>query len=331
MRTRTFLLVLSSLILLICACKKDDDTPPTSNNGGGGIGPPVGGDIVASWSPVKPYADDVITITGGPFTTNASQNIVDAWGGIFTVVSVSATELVVQPPANMEDIIPVGGFTSLIVQSGNSADTIPYIYWKRPMGVYHMVDNLSEFVFGQPCRVGDSILFAGSGFTTDGLGVLVAGNAVSMPTAVDSGYHCEASLRIPPDVFGYEEDESIIENHNITIVNSDGRTATLNLPIGISPKARVTGFDTPVCCYSISEMLTNGTVINIELTGHNLKQCNTAQVIGPVTIPLPLPATYSDHVSWVLTPGNLTPGSYTMTIRTCAGGPLSSESFTVNP
>lgn len=280
---------------------------------------------------MKPYADDVITLTGGPFNTMASQNTVDAWGGIFTVMSVSETELVVQPPDDMEDIIPVGGYTSLIVQSGSKVDTIPYLFWKRPMKVYHMVDNISENVFGQPCRVGDSILFAGSGFTTDGLGVLVAGSSVDMPTAVDSAYHCEASLRIPPDVFGYQEDESLVENHDITIVNSDGRMATLNLPIGVAPKSTVTSFGTPVCCYSIAEMQENGTVVNIELFGRNLKQCNTATLYGPVTLPLPLPAAYSDHVSWVLTPGNLVPGSYSMTVQTCSGGPLSIAYFTVNP
>ena len=330
MRAHNILAALSCLSLLIASCKKDDTPPPISNGGGGGGS--VGTDgLIASWSPVKPYSDDVITLTGGPFNTTASQNIVDAWGGIFSVISASATELVVQPPANMEDIIPVGGYTSLIVQSGSSVDTIPYIYWKRPMDVYHMVDNISENVFGQPCRVGDSILFAGSGFTTNGLGVLVAGNTVNTPTAVDSAYHCEASLRIPPDVFGYQEDESLIENHDITIVNSDGRSATLNLPIGISPRSIVTSFGTPVCCYSIDEMQLNGTVINIELFGRNLKQCNTATLYGPVTLPLALPATYSSHVSWVLTPGNIVPGNYSMSILTCNGGPLSTAYFTVNP
>ncbi len=316
--------------VLLHACKKDDDATPSPGGGGGGTPVPSNG-LVANWSPVKPYADDVITLTGGPFNTSTSQNTVDAWGGIFTVVSVSPTELVVQPPTNMEDIIPVGGYTSLIVQSGNNVDTIPYIFWKRPMQVYHMVDNISENVFGQPCRVGDSVLFAGSGFTTDGLGVMVAGNSVGVPTAVDSAYHCEASLRIPPNVFGYQEDESLVENHDITIVNSDGRAATLNLPIAVAPKSIVTSFSTPVCCYSQSDMSTNGTVINIELYGRNLKQCNTAQVIGPITVPLPLPATYSDHVSWVLTPANTPPGNYTITITTCSGGPLATDYFTVNP
>ncbi|HQV52043.1 MAG: hypothetical protein IPI00_16635 [Flavobacteriales bacterium] len=328
----TTLLALICILSLLGGCKKDDNTPTPISNGNGNGTPISANGLVTSWNPVKPYPDQVITLHGGPFNTDPAQNIVDAWGGIFTIISVNDSVLVVQPPSNMEeDYITPGGFTSLIIQSGNSIDTIPYIHWKRMVHVYHMVDNISENVFGQPCRVGDSILFAGSGFTTNGLGVVVAGSTVQTPSAVDSGYHCEASLRLPPDVFGYNEDESIIENHDITIVNSDGRTGTLTLPIGISPRARVTSFDTPVCCYSIADMEQNGTVINIELRGHNLKQCNSAQVLGPVTVPLPLPATYSDHVSWVLTPLNITPGNYTMTIKTCTGGPLSTEYFTVNP
>ncbi|MBL7947266.1 MAG: hypothetical protein JNN32_14475 [Flavobacteriales bacterium] len=327
MRNTTFL-ILGSLLLVIASCKKDDDTPPPTGGGGGnGGGGTNGNGLVTAWSPLKPYPDDVITLSGGPFNTNAAQNAVSALGDAFTIVSVSATQLQVRPPA---DFAPTsGGFSNLYIQSGNSYDTIPYLYWKRPMDLRTLEDNVDQNFFGSPARAGDSVVFNASGCTLNGMSMSLNGQSIPGPFAVDSAYYCTIGFRIPLS-FGSGTDESTLTNAMLSATNADGRTDTLTIAFAPTPDMRINdlvllgGGST----FSISQMNSNGQVLNFIVEGRYLHSTTPWTLTGPSPANGTLGVSgYPNEAPLVVNPVSMQPGAYNLSVP----GIGNNYSFTFTP
>jgi hypothetical protein len=323
------LLLFGSLLLVIASCKKDDDTPPATGGGGGngGGGGTNGTGLVTAWSPLKPYPDDVITLSGGPFNTNAAQNTVSALGDAFTIVSVSATQLQVRPPA---DFAPTsGGFSNLYIQSGNSYDTIPYLYWKRPMDLRTLEDNVDQIFFGSPARAGDSVVFNASGCTPTGMSMSLNGQSIPGPFAVDSAYYCTIGFRIPLSI-GNGTDESTLTNAVLRATNADGRTDTLTIAFAPTPDMRI---DDIVLLgggssFSISQMNSNGQVLNFIVEGRYLHSTTPWTLTGPSPANGTLGVSgYPNEAPLVVNPVSMQPGAYYLSVP----GIGNSYGFTLTP
>jgi hypothetical protein len=318
-------LLLSLLALaLIASCKKEDDNAPSGNGGGGGTDTTGNGGngLVTSWSPVKPYPDDAITLTGGPFNTDVAQNSVVSLGDDFDILSVSGTQLVVRAPVGFYPI--GGGVAGLFIQSGSAADTINPLYWKRPMNLITFADNLDDGLAAAPARPGDSLVFDGSGFTLSGMSVMI--NGQGMPAiAVDSSLQCEMSFRVPVSM-GVGEDESVITTATIVATNADGRSDTLTFPWGASPDHEVFGIELEGggVFFDQSDMVNNGQVFNFRVYGRHLfgstpwtlwgpgvGQVNTAGTLGV--------GGYPDEAWIVINPAGLALGTYNLQL---AGGSI---------
>ncbi len=313
--TRTSRLALIALVLLHQACKKDTDNGPSSGGGGTGPGPGPGGNgLVTSWSPTKPYPDDVITFTGGPFNTAPAQNTVTSNGQTFDILSVSATQLVVQPPAGWAPF--TGGYSAVYVNSGTAADTIPYLYWKRPFNLMHFEDNLDQVFSGAPARAGDSVLFNLTGATPAGMSMSLNGQIISAPFAVDSGFYCTIGFRIPLN-FASGTDEATVESALLSATNADGRSDTLTITFAPTPDMRLEGIELlgGGTSFSISAMNAGGQVLNFRVFGRYLHSTTPWSLSGPS------PATgtlgvggYPNEAFVVVNPVNMQPGSYTLAI-----------------
>jgi hypothetical protein len=327
MRSICFLSLTAAIAVSFVACKKDDDPAPSSGGGGTNGGGTNGTGPFTAWSPLKPYPDDVITLSGGPFNTNAAQNTVSALGDAFTIVSVSATQLQVRPPA---DFAPTsGGFSNLYIQSGNSYDTIPYLYWKRPMDLRTLDDNVDQIFFGSPARAGDSVAFNASGCTPTGMSMSLNGQSIPGPFAVDSAYYCTIGFRIPLS-FGSGTDESTLTNAVLRATNADGRTDTLTIAFAPTPDMRIDGIELlgGGSSFSISQMNSNGQVLNFIVEGRYLHST------APWTLTGPSPANgtlgvggYPNEVPLVVNPVSMQPGAYNLSVP----GIGNSYGFTLTP
>ncbi|MEZ4738578.1 MAG: hypothetical protein R2818_04285 [Flavobacteriales bacterium] len=314
-----------SFALILIGCEKDDNTPTSSS------GVPTGGTngtgLITSWSPVKPYPDDAITLTGGPFSTDPADNVVTAWATTLNVLSVSSTQLVVQAPSTF---IPfTGGYSNLIVTSGNNADTIPYLYWKRPMNLQFLQDNLDQTFSGQPARAGDSVEFQGHGFTPSGMSVLLDNIPMTGPMSIDSSYYGQLRFRIPLSLAsGY--DESTLTTLFVSATNADGRTDTLTIPFAPTPDMRLNGIELigGGSVFSLAQLNGGGQVLNFRVYGRYL----FATAPWTLTGPSPTNGTlgvggYPNEAFVVVNPVSMSPGTYSLSMS----GTFINYGFTLTP
>ena len=331
MRLTSIFQLAAFIALSAVACKKDDDTPPSSGGGGGGNNNGGGGNngsgLVTGWSPLKPYPDDLITLTGGTFNTDLAQNSVSALGDEFTIESVTTTQLQVRPPAGFEPT--AGGFSNLYIQSGNNYDTIPYIYWKRPMDLLHLEDNVDQIFFGSPARAGDSVVFNASGCTPTGMSLSLDGQSIPGPFAVDSGYYCTIGFRIPVSL-GSGTDENATTTGVLTATNADGRSDALSITWAPTPDMRIDGIELigGGSVFSISEMNSNGQVLNFRVFGRYLHSTAPWTLSGPSAASGTLGVGgYPNEVPLVVNPVSMQPGAYNLSVQ----GIGNSYGFTLVP
>lgn len=277
---KTHLPIALCCAVLLIACKKEDEPAPSSGGGGGGGTGNNGSGLVTSWSPVKPYYEDAITLNGGPFNIDVAQNSVVSLGDDFDIVSVSSTQLVVRAP---ENFLPVGGLvSSLFINSGGGLDTIHAMNWKRTMNLLSLADNLDDGLSAAPGRPGDSLVFDGSGFTTSGMSLSVDGQGIPGPIAVDSSLLCTMSFRVPVSL-GQGEDESVITTATLIATNADGRSDTITFPWGASPDEEVFNIELEGggVFFDQSDMVGNGLVFNFKVNGRYLFTSTPWTLWGP--------------------------------------------------
>lgn len=321
------LLLVVTCAALITGCKKDDDPPSPSGGGNNTGGGNNGNGLVASWSPVKPYPDDVITFTGGPFSTDLSQNEVTSGSTVLQNISVTSTTLTVQPPAGYAP--STGGFSTIFIQSGSGADTLYPVYWKRPLNLIGMEDNLDDFIFGAAARPGDSVLFTGSGFTPTGMSFSINGTSVNAGIHVDSAFYGDAYFRIPVS-FGSGSDESQVTTALVSVTNADGRSDTLTIGWAPTPDMEVFGLELlgGGSVFDISDMTGAGQVLNFQVTGKYLNSSLGWDLVGPSATSGTLGASgFPSEAFIMLNPASMSAGSYTLWLS----GTFISYGFTLVP
>jgi hypothetical protein len=318
-------LITISIALLLSACEKDDNAPSSSSGTPNGGTPGTG--LIASWSPVKPYPDETITLTGGPFNTDPAENIVTAWATVLNVLSVSSTQLVVQAPSTF--VPSTGGYTNLIVTSGSNADTIPYLYWKRPMNLLFLEDNLDQTFSGQPARAGDSVEFQGYGFTPSSMSVSLDNTPFTGPLGIDSSFYGQLRFRIPlTTASGY--DESTMSTLFVTATNADGRIDTLTIPFAPTPDMRLNGIELigGGTVFSLAQLNGGGQVLNFRVHGRYLHATAPWVLIGPSPTSGTLGVSgYPNEAFVVVNPVSMSPGAYSLSLS----GTFMSYEFTLTP
>ncbi len=317
---KTQLLIAITGLVLVAGCKKEDDTAPSPGGGGGGTDTTGnnGSGLVTSWSPIKPYYDDAVTLIGGPFNTDPAQNSVVSVGYDFDILSVSSTQLVVRAPDNF---LPVGGLVgSLLINSGGVLDTIHNVHWKQPMNLLVLADNFDDGLAGAPGRPGDSLLFEGRGFTTNGMVVTINGQGMA-PIAVDSALQCDLSFRVPVNM-GVGEDESVITTAFVVATNADGRSDTLTIPWGASPDQEVFSLELlgGGGFFDQSDMVNNGQVFNFTVNGRYLFGSTPWILWGPSPGIQAAAGTlgvggYPNEAHLVINPASLALGTYQMNVE----------------
>ncbi|MFZ1687273.1 MAG: IPT/TIG domain-containing protein [Flavobacteriales bacterium] len=320
MNAQRTLLALLAISLVITSCKKEDDPPP-ANGGGGTGGGPNGIGLITSWSPVKPYPDDDITLTGSGFDTDLADNTVTVVGQPFTIVSASSTQLVVRPPQDFASQLPVGSFGTLLLESGASADTIYPLYYKRPMTLLGFDNNLDEWWVGAPPRVGDSVQYNAIGCTLQGMSVSFNG-AAATEIDVDSAYYCLIRFRMPLSL-AVGNDETAFTTMVMTATNSDGRTDTLTQQVASSPHMVIADVEllNGAGPFDISDMNSNGDVLNFRVSGRYLKSCAQWELSGPSPTTGTLGVGgFPSEAFIVFSPLSMVAGNYQIVVLDCDGG-----------
>jgi hypothetical protein len=316
-----------AIALLVASCQKDDDTPPSSGGGGNGVDTTGnnGTGLVVSWSPVRPYTDQEITFTGGPFSTNMAQNSVVSQSQAFTILSVTTTQLVAQPPPGWS--ANTGGFSTIFIQSGSAADTLYPVYWKRPFNVLHFEDNLDDWIFGAPSRPGDSVVFNCISATYEGMSVSINGQSMPGPFAVDSAFYCTIAFRIPVSM-GVGSDESTTTNAFLTATNGDGSTDTLTIGWAPTPDMEIFGLELigGGSTFDLGDMIGNGHVLNFRVYGKYLHNNQSWTLTGPSgTVGAWGTADYGTESFIVINPISLQAGYYVLSLN----GTFHSYGFTL--
>lgn len=327
---RQLLFSLLALALISTACKKDDDNAPSGNGGGGNTTTTGnnGNGLVTGWSPLRPYTDQEVTFTGGPFNTDISQNSIMGGGSVlFDILNVSSTQIVARPGPGMT--IELTGYNALFFNSGGIRDTIPVIYWKRPFNLLNMNDNLDDWFSNGPARPGDSVVFDCLSATYTGMSVNINGQDLSVPIAVDSAFYCTIAFRIPVGM-GEGDDESVVTTALMTASNGDGRTDTLTINWAPTPDMEV--YQLVLLggghAFDLSDMNDNGQVLNFLVEGRYLREGS------PWTLSGPSPSNgvygspgYQNEASIVINPVTMQPGQYTLALS----GTLIQYNFTFVP
>jgi hypothetical protein len=213
---------------MVSSCKKEDDddnsynqNPPTNDTIPDNP-PPTGDSLVTSWSPALPYPDDDITFYGGPFVTAAGATTVNCLNKEFEILSVTATQLKVRPPAVFADDALAASAGNFHIQSGNNADTLVWFRFKRPLEIRSFEDNVDQPIWPSPARVGYSVVYEGSWFTLTGITVKL--NSINYgPVTVDSAYYGLIGFHIPLSM-AFGSIETDLTDGTLTVTNGDGKS-----------------------------------------------------------------------------------------------------------
>lgn len=281
----------------------------------------VGTTAVATWAPTSlpvdplvPYRDQVVTFNGGPFNTDMAQNSITAWGEPFDVISVTSTQIAARPGPDMQTAVP--GYNNVIITSGNAVDTIPYVYWKRPFDLMFLEDNLDDIYSGAPSRPGDRSVFRCISATTTGMSISVNGQAITDAIAVDSGYYCTLTFRIPVSM-GTGDDESQQTTALLSATNGDGRTDTLTIGWSPTPDMEVYGLELVGggSSFDLSDMISNGQVLNFRVYGNYLHAGQPWTLTGPSgTVGVWGTGNYGSESFIVINPVSLQDGYYVLSL-----------------
>lgn len=323
--------VLLVVLTLLASCKKDDDSPSNNPGGGGGNTNPGDGSVT-SWSPVRPYPDEQITFKGSGFGTDLADVHVYLWGQAnhaFSVVSVSDTQLVLAPPADLNSLLNVPQFAAIQFITPGGTDTVPYFYWKAMVNlVGDGLDDPEGHLYNADVRAGDSIIVHARGLGA-GTTVRLDGQIIGTLTEVDSDYYCYAYGRLLPDAFTTTEmDESVVASRLLTVTNADGHSDTATVQVGISPHMVLNGisYSGPSTFVAGSATSFNGTIV-----GRYLKSCVLLRLTGPggTFDTYPVGGGFPNELPFGQPVVGLDPGQWTFRVFDCGGGLAGEVSFLV--
>lgn len=288
---KTVSFLVPAFALLIFSCNKNASTGGTNggNNGGGSNSSLT----ITSISPVNPYPDDEITITGTSFDADANKDTVefgrlmgsafgawhdgtpDQYASLATVVSATTTQLKIKSvnPFPLDyNAFPVGNTSIAVVQVrvGGKKVVSPVIPFKRLMlvGFIKNPDYLNGAAIGRP---NDSLIIGGKGFASHGVTVSIG--TVQIPSVkVDSNSSSgQIMFRLSKDFFGGVNDETLSEMKTVSVTNPDGKTISKDFSFLLSPRMVITSMKSDKSSYSLSSLATNGGAVKITITGKCLK------------------------------------------------------------
>jgi len=307
---KKILFSLALVIFLLNSCSKSSSPPANGNNNGGNNnggnnagnnGGNASGVTVSSVTPVNPYPDDQITITGTGFNPDASKDTVefgrlingnfgawhdglsDEWASLCTVVSATATELVVQSmnPVHLDySAFNTSDNSIAVVQvrTGGKKAVTPVIPFKRLLVLSSITNpDLFNDAIGRP---GDSLEINGKGFAANGVSVSIDGAQLTDFKIDNTQSLGKIKLRLPKTFFGMENDESIMVEKNMTLSNPDGKTVQKTFHFLLSPFMQVYDMQPENNTYSLSGLNGSGGVVRINVSGRNLKSDATVIVGG---------------------------------------------------
>jgi len=310
-------LLLASGLLLLASCKKDEDDNnnqnPPPNDTIPDNPPPEGNSLVTSWSPAIPYPDDDITFYGGPFQTTAGATTVNCLNREFVILSVTSNQLKVRPPADFADDIPAASAGNFHIQNGNNADTLAWFSFKRPLEIRSFEDNVDQPIWPSPARVADSVVFEGSGFTLSGMTVRLNGTDCG-PVTVDSAYYGLIGFRIPLSMAS-GSNEADLNDGTLTVTNADGKSYATTISYAPTPDMQIQGVELMgSVSMSISQLMSNGQVLNFRIYGRYLNASAQWNLSGPSPASGNLVENYSSDQFIVMSPGSMQPGNYTFSV-----------------
>jgi IPT/TIG domain len=145
--------LLLTVLFFFASCKKNPSPPP-----------PTDELTITSWSPLRPYFGDELTITGTGFNADAAQNTVEFGGVPGQLVSATTTQIkVIVPVLEYGGILTPGSYTYLKVKAnGKEVTATDYIYFPRPVSITTITSSSTNTAQMVP---GDSITIEGGGFS----------------------------------------------------------------------------------------------------------------------------------------------------------------------
>ena len=305
------------LACVMASCTKNTGNSNGNNGGNGGNG---GGNnstlSITGFTPLRPYVDDVITITGTGFNTDKTKDTVLINSARATVTSATSTQLVLKLPTEDDMDLSICNCALLQIWTNGKKviDTTQEINFKRTFAVNYLVDpDNSGLGLGRPA---DSLIFSGSGFTKTGTTLTIDGKAVTIKK-IDSSYYTTASIRLPKDFFGENNDETAAAFKNVVMTNSDGKTSQKSINFLLSPRMDVFSMTPSQGTYSLGALTSSGGVITVTVNGVNLKSDASVHFASNTGVNSQNPLQVSGFPnSTVLTynPGGLVAGNYGVSI-----------------
>lgn len=285
MYKRSFFISILS-ILFFFACTKNNGGG-TGNNGGGNSGNGGGGGnkdslSVTGFTPLNPYVDDTLTLTGTGFNTDKTKDTVLFNQQPAHLISATSTRIVLTFPPENNMALTICNCATLKVSANGKVYYYLYgIVFKRTLllGVVTDLDYHNVNV-GRPA---DSLVFSGTGFTTRGLSINIDGTFLKGIT-VDSGYNTAARVRLPKLIFGENNNDTASANKNVIITNADGKTTQKILPFALSPVMQVFNMQSDQPAYSIAALNGSGGKISVHIYGANLKSDASVHLDGASTV-----------------------------------------------
>jgi hypothetical protein len=285
------------------SCKKT--VTPANNPGGGGTngggtnggGSNTGSLTYSSISPLSPYPDDEIIITGTGFNADATKDTVEfghlngggfaAWhdglpdefASLATITKASATQLTIKAnnPFSLDynafESTPFAPDTSIAVmqiRSGGKKVVSPAIPFKRYIALNGIQDlDQSGNSTGRP---NDSIEIAGQGFAA-GASFSIGGTEIPTSQLVRTPYTNNYTVRflLPKEFFGTENDETLTSTQTVTVTNPDGKSAQKACSFFRSPKMIISNMHSEQSTYSRSGLIDAAGVVKIDIAGACLK------------------------------------------------------------
>ena len=333
MKMKIFLTVLATAITTF-SCQKNTPSAGGGNNNGGNGGNK--GVTISAISPLHPYPDDEITLTGTGFNADATKDTVefghmaggafgawhdgtpDKYPSLVQIKSASATQLVIKAVntflLDYYSFATIGtpSIAGVQVRTGGTSAAVP-IPFKRLLLVAwdKTFDNLSS-----TARPNDSLQIGGKGFSKHAT-VTIGGIAVGNLTIDSLADMATIGMHLPKTLFGSVLDETLQEMKTVRVTNPDGKWEEKDFAFFLSPLMHIDDMHAENKTYSKSALGSSGGVIKVFVKGRCLKSDAIVTLVGSTGVNTQSSLGISglqDSTMIEFTPGALNTGSYTVSV-----------------
>ena len=278
---KVFLITATALLALSSCSKSSND----NNTGGGGSGGNGGGGgtaiTVTAITPANPYPEDQIVITGTGFNPDKTKDTVEfgdkssfgfhpyhdggSTGYQSQIISATATQLVISAvntyDLNFSNFVGDQNKTVLQIKANGKTYMTDIIQFKHGLAL-NLINNANRIAYVTGCldliQPGDSIYLDGGGFYKPSTLYI---DGVAIPTAkFQDNTITRCNLRIPPTVFGEQNNSCLQRKVKFKIVNADGRSVEREYDMPQSPPMVVNDVKFDKASYSHADVSANFTI-----------------------------------------------------------------------